>query len=768
MTSNSIVKLFSLFILTLTLVQDCDVLSDFDYEVQPNLPYSFNHLDLDLTLSPDDQTVKGVATYTLNAKVPNQTELILYASEVEIDGVTFDGAEVEHRVSGDSLIITTAEAITTTSEQTLAVTFQSRPTYGTHLDRHQTFWSNMNPKALRSWLPVYDHPRVELTVDAAFTIPADQDVIFNGQMTNEDVVSTDQKEVRWQVDTAIPVTGLGFAVGSFSTTEAQSGVHKVRVYKQAQVDADVDALLAQAISEKKAVESALTFEYPWEALNIVVLEDTYWDEVTEGAGLVFVSALRGNMEAQLQRGIAGQWFGQYHRMELFQDRIEGMELVKVALNRAMNQDAVGLINPDSVTSLLAYELYNYDYESIDEYYREVIEQSLSTLISTEKGVVTFDTYASYWYDKTGLNWQGLGLGDQAPDQLDSLTAEADELADYGISLEMDEVNGKAIVYFEHIDSNAETLHAVNMNIYTFDDTTSKEITFTGELDTVVVDVPLSLEYITFDTQGTDLDKVEFGRFPVMMLLSQLRSNEVADRRLAASLLSYHTENPDLQLAIQDALDREENEEVIAALLETLGEFTAGATGTEQQFVNELNNESEAIQLASIKALANYAGDESVPYALQSKIVRAQNETVFEAAKMSLLAVADLDLKLSTVSQLIRMDTTGARSIAMLEVVLAQDTTGQAIELTEQLMGNEFISTVRLQALDLLLEFQTDASYWAEMLVELSNDRDPRIRYRALDATRYLSEGDKAPVLEALRMRESDPRVRAGINSSLEF
>jgi len=733
--------------------QDCSV-KEWDYEQNPKLPYSFNHLDLDMTVDPENETVKGVAIYSISAKIPVQTEVILHANALEIDAVTFDGKEKEFSVSGDSLIIDLADTLSMSSESELAITWQGRSIYGTHKDRFGTMWTSLNPKALRHWLPVYDHPRIEFSVDAEITVPADLNVVFNGNKVADEVTTADQKTVSWNVDTAIPATGLNFAIGNFQEVEAQSGIHKVRVFAESEIisDQEIQALLNKAIQSKRALENALSFEYPWNALSVVVLEDNFWDEKPDAAGMIYIAKNRGEITTQLQRGLVAQWFGQYQRTESNSSQFEIFELIRKAAFNVAGFEGNEIANPDSLYSITSWNEVNTCCEIAEPFLKKNIEQSLDELIKKKSGVVSGSFYTDYWYEQTGIPFPEI--------EVNEFSSSKNNIAKslYAVDLEFDEVSSTAIVYFENISTNAEDLQSLNLTVVSFDDTTTTEATFTGERDTVKIAVAPAVEYIRFKSGSLDINQIKFRRFPIIFLLAQLRSDSVQDRRMAASLLSYHTDNPDLQLALKDALSAETDTQTKANLLATLGAFTAGATGTELQYMQEVNSNDEEIQIAALKALANYTEDENVPGVIQQTMERTSSEKVFEIAKDSFLEVADVARKISATKRLIQIDTTGARSLSLLTNVISTDTTSQSVEIAESLLSFEFPYSTRIGALNLLLEHIEDGDFWGNVVVEYSSDFDPRIRQKVLDGLKYLLESDAQNILEAVLLSEFDPRV----------
>lgn len=755
MKSIKLSSYLSIVILLITGAQDCSV-KDWDYEQNPKLTYDFNHLDLDITVDPVNETVKGVATYSISAKIPAQTEVILHAAALEIDAVTFDGNEKEFLVSGDSLIIDLADTLSMTNESELAITWQGRSIYGTHKDRFGTMWSSLNPKTQRHWLPVYDHPRVAFSIDADVTIPANLDVIFNGNLVSDQITSTETKTVSWKVDTAIPATGLNFAVGKFESSEAQSGINKVRVFGETGVvtSEEIQEILSEAIRSKRILENELSFEYPWEALNVVILEDNFWDEKADAAGVIYLAKNRGALTTQLQRGLIAQWFGQYQRTENISDQFEVFELVKKAAFNNAEFESENIENSDSSYSLKSWNMIVGCCKVVEPFLQKTIEESLSELVRKESGVVSNTFYTDYWYEETGIPFPQIETEkfetSDSEDQTDSLS--------YGLDLEFDEINSTITAYFTNLSGSGEDLQSLDMTAFTFDDSTTSEVTFTGERDSVKIAVPATVEYVRFGSGSTDIEEIRLGRFPVMFLLAQLRSSNVEDRRIAASLLSYHTDNPDLQLALKDALNAETDVQTKANLLSTLGAFTAGATGTEIQFMQEVNSDYIEIQIAALEALSNYKEDENVPGVIQQKMERTSSDEVFIVAKRSFLEVADLPRKVSATRRMIRIDTTGARSLSLLKEIISTDTTTQSQQIAEELISFEFPYSTRIGALNLLLEYVEDGDYWGSKIVELSSDFDPRIRLKVLEGSNYLSETDAENIIGAVLLSEFDLRV----------
>src|SRR5690554_198987 len=734
-------------------LQQCD--SGFDYASAPEIPFNIEHAELNLTIQPTTNSVKGVATYTIQAKAPERTSILLHSSELAIESVTINGTDSEFLVEGDSLLITLADTLHVGEQAKLAVTWQTQSRFGVHQDYLGTVWGSLNPKALRHWLPIFDHPRVESKIDAKITIPADMDVVFNGRFLKDEIVSADHKMVHWQSKTALPVTGLSFAVGKFNHEEIISGTKKIHLFAEESIinKEQFSTLLKVAESTKKAIENTLSFEYPFESINVIVLENSYWEEKQSGAGLIYLYNDLGDLSTQLKRGMYDQWFGQYQRTESIIANIEKMELMKTALHFSSGNEKELIENPDSLFSILYWNGLQRSFINGNDFYQNTIKKSLPKLITSSKGVVAADKYENYWYEQTGLNWY------TAPSlEFDDTNGRGEQKPMYFVKAEYDEGSSKLTFSFDAISGDVSTLSGLTFNVYTMSDTVRKEVAFTGRKDAASFEIPLSTEYVTLSSGVTDISQVELGSFPIMFLLNQLHSTDVEERIAAAQQLEYHLDKPDLQLALGDVLSSEKNVKVKAKLLETFGAFTNGATGTEQTFLKELNNSNEEIQFAVAKTLGNYLNNDLVESSLRTLILRAEHESVFNQALLSYQTIAPLSDLISVTKRLQGIDSTGQKAVGALQLVMDVDTTGDGVEIAEELIRSNFPYQTRKQAFSLLLKHQHSEKYWQVNLTEFLEDADPRIRQQAIAATVYLNKKAAEEVYKQITLKEFDQRV----------
>lgn len=724
---------------------------EWQYVSYPELPFVLEHIQMDLTVESSEALIEGVGRYTITSRNPDLTEIVFNSADMEIQGITFDGDETEFRISSDSLIIQLPDTLQRGSTLEMMVTWTSSSPYGILKDVYGNMWASLNPKARHHWLPVPDHPEVATTIDASFTIPADRELVFNGTLAGDELISADEKVLEWSSEVPVSVTGLSFAMGDFVRTNARSGVKGVSFYasENSLMPEVRDGLLSIAVSSMKEYENKLSFEFPYESLNIVVLPDNHWEEIQTGGGIIYLYQNLGPLATQLRRGIVEQWFGNYHRYLNAPDN--KYEFLKVMM--AGTSDTQQLKNPDELQSIYRWNLWEKGFDALeDDHLKNIIHESLPELVQQYEGVTDWNEYADFWYDKSGFFWEVLP-------EFEIPESRSEEEYVYEVEYIYDEMASALTLVFEAKGESIGSLVNVDVTEFGFTDTTRTEITFTGALDSVKVETSSGIDYLTLKpSYGSDLDIRFEEEKPFMFWIRQLRDPSSENRIQAAKALQGFTDNPDLQLAIRDALQVEEDAKVRAAMLETLSVLTKDASGTEETFLGNLNSEDLSIKLSGLRALANYTDNENVAYQVRNTLLRADRDTVFDVALETYQQIASVDDLLSAAEQLGQNESGDKKAIRILKAAAPEDTTNKSMTMADRYALGEYPYSIRKQALVLLIDYEENEDYWHQTLEILQEDRDPRIRNISLDAVKHLSESDRAELLEDRRKEELDPRV----------
>ena len=752
-----------LFSLIFTVTQNCEDLPQFDYKSYPNQPFEFEHAEIKATLQPELNLVRGLVTYTISSKINGETELILSTEESAIDDVMFNNEDIDFRVTNDSLIVLLPDSSKKGEEFLLTITWQSNGRFGLYKDSDSNFWSSKNPLSHHHWIPIFDHPRNELTFDAYFTIPLEMEVMFNGDLIGSNPASAKTKEIQFKSEIAVP-TGLGFVVGDFVISEVTSGLTTIQLFSSELNFNEEEriSILREASDLKKKIEQSLSIEYPWEGLNIVVLTDNFWEERTHGAGIIYLYENLGDLSSQLKRGLYAQWFGEKIRSEQYFNLENGSnELIRTALHFSLFEDAEFIDNPDTLYTISSWNNWQKSFSLKPISFQDEVKSSLSEVIRVNNGIFNFDDYVDVWYENTGISWANISSENEI------ITSESTDSTAYLVSLEYDELNSNVNLNFQLEKGTGEKLYSFTMTEFSFDDSTTHEVNFTGELETVSVALSPSVEFVRFSNMTLPEGNLKFGYFPAFFLLNQLRSTNPSDRALAATLLSNHSETPDLQLALNDVLNFEENPTVKAALLETMAVITNGATGTEQQFLDELNSTEVIVQKASLNALKSYSDNDQVKNALRNKVFRADTDQIFKYSLDSYFSMVSSEEVLAVAKRLQRVDPTGYKTLVVVTEYANADTLDAFVMLSEEYLSPNYPHSKRQKALQFLVGFDTNVERWKMRLKTLIDDRDPRVRVLALQAVKWLSPAEALKILGTVERDEYDVRVLLEVDNLLE-
>ncbi len=754
MKKGLLTTLFTLLSVTTLLGQST---VKWNYEAYPELPFELNTIDLEVNAEPASALIKATGTYSIRSRQPGVTQVVFNTSNLDVKEVSSSGQALDFRVRSDSLIIKLQDTLNTNQSTGFLISWESSSPYGINTDVHGNLWTSLNPRSRHHWIPIPDHPEMESVVNASFTIPADLQVVFNGSKVGDEVVSTDEKQVEWSSETPIPVSGITFSVGNFQSESARAGVKEVSIHasENALLEDVRSGLLSIAVESLKEYESTFSYEFPFSALHIVVLPDNHWEEIQSGAGIIYLYQNLGSLSTQLRRGIAEQWLGNYHR---YLDALDSrFEFLKALVTES--DGTVPLLNPDNLQSIQGWNKWEQGIENLEnKFLKQTIKESLPALIQQLQGVTGWKEYADYWYNQTGSYWKML------PEPLLNEDNQQQDGYTYQVDYSYDELKPSLTLHFQSMSEPLGVLAGLELIQYSFMDTTRTEISFTGASDSVAVDLLSGVEYVTLTSQ-TDVELTLKENKPFMFLIRQLRSSNPDEKIEAARQLRQYTDNPDLQLALQDVLETEGAPEVRAALLATLGEITQGASGTEQNFLEQLNSDNLATRLSAIRALADYPDNEQVRYAVRNTIIRAEIDTVFTTALNTYGKLAEAEDLISLTERLERSGSE-EKAINVLQVAVQTDTTRESISIADRIALGDYPYSIKKQALNILLAHEKNQEYWNQTIEMLMSDRDPRIRYHTLDAVRFLSAKKPVDVLRDRMKEEMDPRVAEKIRRIL--
>lgn len=758
-----------------------------DYPTHPTLDFHFLHLGLAMEANPEEGSLNGEAAYEIRANVDGGDTLALDAAHMEVQSVSVDGAAAEYRLHNDSLLVAVTDSTVRGAEHRVEVTYRATPRFGLLKNDRGTVWSSGLPLSNRHWVPLPDHPRASFTVEWTVSLPSGFRLVASGVQTGEEVESVDRITYRFASETPVPATALAWAAGRFGYIVTEAGETEVAIYHEegAAGDSLRERLSGMAAEALERMEENTGQPYPYQRLNVVLLDDHHWETRTWGAATVFLYRNAGSLRTQLLRGVAAQWFGVRHRAERW-GNAEAMNLYQTLLlpegeNLLLEAEAgfgsspgeEGMVRSTEATPYAVYAPARWNAWQREfplwerPFMKRLMRETLPEAASAAPGVYGWEDYAEHWYRSAGqpLFTPPEFVG-RASESATADSAMARDSVAYRVDYRFDEQKGSLTLTFRAQHGMYEELTAVQ-GIETgrggSRDTSS--VTFTGREDSVVVSVSPLLNTFRLEAPGRPELHLDQHK-PAAFLIYELRNaGRISERVKAARGLGEHTDNPDLQLAIQDYLGSDISPEVRAALLSSLSRITGGASGTEQRFLEGLESPHPAVQRSSLMALQNYDGNEQVLSRVERFAMESGDREMFRNAARVLSSIAGTERLSSFTDQVVASDTSGRRAILAVSLLASAGGSERAIAYADQYSSEVFDYEVRARAVRLLDQFDRSLEDWRARAGSLLTDADPRIRYLAAEAIAGFEDPRADELLNEYLPDEYDARVREALGGS---
>ncbi len=756
-------KLFFFFVLFLG-ISDLLYSQDWDYQKYPKLDITLQHLNADIHVD-EFGVIEGDVLYRATVNIDDPDSLVFDASRLNILGVAVNEAEKEFSASNDQLVIYLDEVFAAESVLNIRIQYEANPKFGILRDVNRTTWTSQLPKSTRHWLPVIDHPRVEFTTELLVTHPSGQTLIANGQRVRSEVMSVDEERTTYTSNNPIPATSLAWVVGELAEHSSTSvnrirrtgnqGPIQVRVYSESELSSETN-FADLAANTLQAVRDKVGAPYPYRDLNVVVLDNDFWETKWYAAGVLFVYRDHGDLEQQIQRGILSQWIGTQIREEQWSDA--------GAIHSAHAVLANQLFEPESVmeTSEEPYNVFSlHNYSKWSDFFAEnqlprfksTLQLTINNILNNGRNILGWNELSEIIYNESGQPFfEGF-----EPDELEG--AEENTI-EYTAEVIWNETDNTVQVNFEAANQMVDELVTVSVEEITFQGSNQHEVTFTGESESSVISVSSGIENLKLNIENREDIQLNVEK-PFMFWIYQLRNDTDPEKRVeAAKGLANYTNNPDLQLALDDILRVESNPQVYAEIVRSLSTLTAGASGMGQRFLDYSSSQQHPeVRIAAAEALANFPNNEQVVSRLQNIAMQSQNPELQRAAIQSLAEVTDAERFNTIAGNLVSREPVLNQVPLLLQLLAEKGETESAVEMASTFITEQFPYDVRNAALGIMLEYDRASSNWEERLPDLFSDTHPGIRYKAASALEYVNARSRNELADQFLMEEYDERVR---------
>lgn len=768
MINKTVHLLFTLLFVGLTLTQISNA-QDWDYEEYPHLPYQFDHLDAEITLS-ETGSVEGDLLYLIRFKDSGLDSLVFDAPNMEINSIAVNDGNSEFYLDGDKLVIYLDGDFQRREQISLRIQYRTQPRFGYFQTAKGTFFTSNLPGATSHWLPVADHPRVQFTTELIFTHPAGKRVISTGRMSRSDVAGISEEITTYSSNKPVSPVNLNFVMGNLelaasSLNETPPGNQRalfegrsdnqIHIYSEVS-DLNARELLNDAMESYAELFNFFGIGYPYRDLSVVVLEDDFWETKPYGAGVIYLFENRGSLHEQLQKALIGQWLGAHIREEQWSDADAILALQAWTANELfeLEYELDESAQPYHVfAGHLLSRWQNYFKNDPDSKFTIHFGRVFDQVITEQSHLLTWEKLARMIYNETGYPYfEKFDPGE--------ITIEEEEHFPYTAEMTWNEGESNISISFNALDQPVNELVTVRVDEVTFSETREHELTFTGSSDTIVLNVSNNTENIRLTVTGRDDVNLEIDK-PFEFWIYQLRNAEdPVLRKDAAEGLANYSDNPDLQLALKDQMRQEEHPAVYAELLRTLSNVTRGASGTDQTYLDHLsNNYSEEIRRAAVEGMAYFKDNDRIISRLRSIANQAGSAQIRRSAIRSLYEVTGSRQFKNITEDLITSESNLLEVPMMLTLLVRKGEEEAAVQFSSTFLADGFPYSVRSEILELILQVDQSLEGWENRLPTLMADRDPRIRVKSLEALDRIDSTLRRELIEARQVEENDERIR---------
>lgn len=736
-----------------------------DYQKKPVIEVRYTGLDAFIETGFDEGVIKGKAVYRFEPKHGYVNQIIWAAPGAEINEITNQqGINIPYRTLGDSIIITFSEFLDPDQLSALTIEYQVKPQFGVHFKPNGTIFTSNLPGSVAHWLPGPVHPRVSLPVRLSLEVPGNLIAVATG--VPEEQTDTDKgHRFTWNTEGSVPLSETGFAAGDFSVSESFYGTKSLRVYHEKGIITDDERreILSFLVNKTREYERYLRNELPVTSFHAFIGQDNMWETRPYAAGLAFIeknneSSCLDDLKLQLSRSIAAQWFGIALRTNQWNDS-PFMLLIQAMLANGM-QDGNWKVNrvpiasafsvPQTIYSDLSMNQWQWARHFIRQNSDPVMIESLTPGIrefAAMRGVMTSNDFTFRLFEISG-RWMN------PPD-----ITEPDPEPYRSFKVQVTHENGQTLLNIMPVGDISDKHYNIYVHWISDGSVNNKLIEFHGMGERLKVSTASHVDNVWFEhTKEHEFISDIVKPFPYW--LYQLRRDDDPDKRRKAALaLKEHTADPDLQLAIQDVINRESNLDVLAALYELMAVLTSGAAGTERRFLEGISNENEQIRKISMRALKAYRGNAQVERQVLAVIQASDDIELVNEAIRTYRHLLDEEPFRDFAIRFLREDRQSLHfTRTLLEQLFELPPDQASVNAAVEYLNDGYSFEIRWLTYQLLRSHSVTDEWQSDFVKRYSDDHDPRIRFIALFSTAGMPVSERESFYHTRMLKEYDLRI----------
>jgi aminopeptidase N len=249
----------------------------------PDRPADIRHVDLDVALDFDTNSITGAVTTDFTAIFEQVTEVSFDAAEFSIEAVTLASGNdqpLEHWTHGEKLHVRLDRGYSHGEQFAVRVRYHATPRIGmifVHPDEgdpdlpHQA-WTQGETEYHHFWFPCHDFPNERATTALHATVPGKFFVLSNGRLESVTENANGTKTYHWRMEVPFPAYLVTLVAGEFSEIADSWRDVPVNYYVQPGREDDGRRMFGKTPAMIEYFSSHFGVDYPYVKYGQIVAE----------------------------------------------------------------------------------------------------------------------------------------------------------------------------------------------------------------------------------------------------------------------------------------------------------------------------------------------------------------------------------------------------------------------------------------------------------------------------------------------------------------
>lgn len=714
------------FFLSLVVVHSHNVIANDQY---PDLPIQITALDL--TLQFENQLVQfnAKAEYTMRVNREDVLSFNMTQTDLKIRSVKIYDKEIPFQVFNDTIRIGLRESFPKNTEFKLHIEYQALVGDAFFQSTNNIYWSSGFNFDTQKLLPVINHPRIRFRTTIRAIHPSEFHFVSNGAFISRSRHNETQSITLYENRSLISFSGLRFVLGQLQVLESNVGALPIRFYltKSDSNLERINRLTPLFEDEINRLSTTIRFPYPFDALNVIILPESYGQEWGDGAGIGYLFDDYGSLDDQLKLIISSQWLRQHLRSS--DPQVE--EFLTIYTQALAQVNTATFLQPSSILRNRSTELDRLSpLRMMDKTYFDNFKLSdIQFLFETERNLITnFDLeearYQDQWYPRP------LPIKESSSAIVNLDEASSEIKPGFFIKINRTEVAGEIQFQFDSFGEHLKSEYEVHITSYSESKLDKQVIRMSSSDSIITLDLGLTLQNVIIEFDDAHFLEVLVDK-PFGFWLYQYRNiDEFHLKADAARALAGFASHQDLGLLVRDEIIQKETDEYLSMIYQL---WAPGDT--------------------------NYSFD-------YEKWLYEDLETK-DRTRLYRLITEQLSIDRLTQLSLGFLNRTNSWDIhnLLIRKVFKESEVKEAIAFSESFLSTRYPYELRQTVFKELERYDQSSKNWLNRLPDLVIDQDPRIRLLALMNSRHLNNEQKKVLFRDRKNKERDPRILTYLSQS---